>query len=271
MARVKDSGRPGFEEQWRQRFVLFAMLRDDDAGIAGWSASGLEARLRFFTRQAADIRPGSFWLDVGCGAGTYTRWLAAQGAMAVGLDYNPVSVFKAKAKSPIGCQWAVADVRRLPFAPGRFDGVLCFGVTQALDDSAQAVAELRRQVRPGGELWIDALNGWCAVNLMRRLARWVRRKPRHLRYESPLRLRRLVQDGGLEDVRLLWLPIAPGRFSRLQRWLESPTVYRLLHRFPALGVILSHSMVVRGRVPCGRKGPESINANGAPPSGEAAS
>ena len=248
---AEGSGRPGFEEQWRQRFVLFAMLRDDDAGIAGWSASGLEARMRFFVRQAAGIRAGSFWLDVGCGAGTYTRWLAAQGATVVGLDYNPVSVVKAKAKSAVGCQWAVADVRRLPFAPEKFDGVLCFGVTQALDDSAQAVAELRRQVRPGGELWIDALNGWCAVNLMRRLARWVRRKPRHLRYESPARLRRLVADSGLEDVRLLWLPIAPGRFPGLQRWLESPAVSRLLHRFPALGVMLSHSMVVRGRVPSG--------------------
>jgi hypothetical protein len=33
-----------FEVTWRSRFAEFADESDDDAGIAGWSCSGLEAR-----------------------------------------------------------------------------------------------------------------------------------------------------------------------------------------------------------------------------------
>ena len=40
--------KPGFEQEWRSRFIEFADLRDDDAGIAGWSTTGLDARFRFF-------------------------------------------------------------------------------------------------------------------------------------------------------------------------------------------------------------------------------
>ena len=46
---TKDhNSRPGndtFEQAWRSRFEEFASLRDDDAGIAGWSSAGLDARV----------------------------------------------------------------------------------------------------------------------------------------------------------------------------------------------------------------------------------
>ena len=41
-----DNDGPSFESKWRERFEEFAELRDDDAGIAGWSPSGLETRFR---------------------------------------------------------------------------------------------------------------------------------------------------------------------------------------------------------------------------------
>lgn len=37
-----------FEKLWRKRFESFATNAEDDAGIAGWSPTGLDARLRKF-------------------------------------------------------------------------------------------------------------------------------------------------------------------------------------------------------------------------------
>lgn len=240
------SGRPSFEDAWRKRFEEFATLRDDDAGIAGWSSSGLDVRFRHFLR-AWEVRThGKFWLDAGCGAGTYTRYLASQGAEVVGLDYCLPAAVKAKARDTWNCRWAVADVTRLPLKPAGFDGVLCFGVMQALTDSAPAVRELVAQVGEGGEVWLDALNGICVANALQRISRWMRGKPMHLRYESPRRMKRLMEGAGLVNVRIHWIPIMPARLKAFQPLVESPLAGALLRHVPGLGLLFSHSCMLYG-------------------------
>lgn len=243
------NGRSSFEDAWRRRFEEFATLRDDDAGIAGWSSSGLDVRFRHFLRAWSGKAQGKSWLDAGCGAGTYSRYLASQGAMVVGLDYCLPAASKAKERDTGNCSWAVADVTRLPLRPGGFDGVLCFGVMQALADSAPAIHELVTQVRPGGEVWVDALNGACVANVLQRVSRWLRGKPMHLRYESPRRMKSLMRKTGLVDVRLYWIPIMPGRLRILQTVVESE-VFRIMLRYvPGMGLLFSHSCMVFGRKP----------------------
>lgn len=239
-----------FESAWRRRFQEFAELRDDDAGIAGWSASGLEARLRHFLAFWEGLTPETLWLDAGCGAGTYSRLLAREGAQVVAVDYSPLTLRKARARSDgADCAWVVSDVRRLPFRAAQFDGALCLGVLQALSASAPAVRELARAVRPGGVVWIDALNGWCLGNLWVRFKRFAQGKPVHLRYESPWALRQAFREAGLENVRLYWMPILPARFQRWQAVAEHPAVRFLLRRIPPLGLAVSHAFLVRAEKP----------------------
>ena len=235
-----------FEHEWRERFEEFASLSDDDAGIAGWTTTGLDARLRRFAGLFGRRSPGGRWLDAGCGAGTYARFLAAQGQRVVGVDYSWPSLVKARARDEGDTHYLAADVRRLPFADASFDGVLCFGVLQALSETAPALAELVRVARPGGEVWIDALNAACIVHLVHRAARRVRGKARHLRYESPRRLRRLMESSGLVDVRLHWMPIAPARMPRVQRVLDAPWIERVMQRPYLVGALASHAFMVRG-------------------------
>lgn len=249
MAKRNRLSRPGFEDAWRKRFEEFATLRDDDAGIAGWSESGLDSRLRHFVGVWVRSRHGRTWLDAGCGAGTYARFLASQGADVLGLDYCLPAAAKAKARDTWNCSWAVADVTHLPLRPGRFDGVLCFGVMQALAESGPAIRELVTQIKPGGEVWVDALNGACIANLAQRLSRWWRGKPVHLRYESPRRMRRLLRDSGVLNVRIYWIPILPGPLKRLQPLVETGVARGLLHIVPGLGLLLSHSCLLTGTVP----------------------
>jgi ubiquinone/menaquinone biosynthesis C-methylase UbiE len=236
-----------FEEGWRKRFDEFARFHEDDAGIAGWSESGLRTRLRNFARVWGSVRSGALWLDAGCGAGTYSRFVASSGQRVVGLDYSQLSLVKARSRNGATNLWVVGDVKRLPLKPETFDGVLCFGVTQALTESATAVTEIVNVVKPGGEVWLDALNRWCLPHWIEIVKRRVLNRPMHLRYESPRMLRKLLVSSGLEQVKLYWLPMLPGRFPRCQRILESAVVRWAFHHLPGIGALLSHAVILSGR------------------------
>lgn len=235
---------PKFERAWRARFEEFAQKGDDDAAIAGWSQAGLEARLTHFRAVWPGDRRGARWLDAGCGAATYTRFLQEAGIDAIGMDYSLPTIEKARQRSPAMHQWYVGDVQKLPIRPGTLDGVLCFGVTQALSRSDDAITELAGVLAPGGQLWIDALNGACLPNLLIRAWRWARGKPMHLRYESPRALRKLLLARNMGNVRLYWVPIMPGRFRRWQPLLEKPVARWLFRTVPLLGWMASHAFVL---------------------------
>jgi SAM-dependent methyltransferase len=235
---------PRFEDQWRTRFEEFAELRDDDAGIAGWTTTGLDARVRRFLGLWKPGEAGT-WLDAGCGAGTYIRLLLRHGHQVVGTDYSLPTLRKAVARGLDGVAFTVADVRRLPFGPEQFDGILCLGVTQALEATAPAVTELARLLKPGGQLWIDALNGWCLVHAFGALRRKVLGDAERLRYESPHRVKKLCRDAGLVDVRLHWMPIMPSRSYSLQRVIEASPVSVTMEYIPVLGALASHAFIVQ--------------------------
>ncbi|HYD85193.1 MAG TPA: class I SAM-dependent methyltransferase [Opitutus sp.] len=243
---IEPQRKTEFERAWSARFREFAHVHDDDAGIAGWTRTGLAARLRHFERHFDASRAQGLWLDAGCGAGTYSRHLRRLGADVVGLDYSLESLRKARRRDETDALYCAGDVTRLPLRDGAFDGVLCFGVTQALSGSEAAVRALTAAARANGEVWIDGLNVWCLPHLLEMLSRRLRGRREHLRYETPARVKRALRDAGWR-VERYWLPILPARFARFQGWLERGWVVALLHRVPPLGALLSHSFVIRAR------------------------
>lgn len=240
----RHAEKSGFEATWRGRFLEFAEDQDDDAGIAGWTKTGLDARVRRFLGVWKPIGSGERWLDAGCGAGTYSRILKDRGATVVGVDYSPLAIRKAVARSGGLIAFAVADVRFLPFRRGSFDGAICFGVTQALSDSAPVVDQLASLVRPGGAVWIDGLNRCCVVHAVEMLRRKLAGRPVHLRYESPTRIKRLMGAAGMKNVALYWMPILPGRWRRAQAWVEAPLAQFLLRFVPLVGLFGCHAFIV---------------------------
>lgn len=249
--RIRDTGdrsgtRDAFEKAWQARFVQFASLREDDAGIAGWSTTGLETRFRFFRGLWSGRRAGETFLDVGCGAGTYSRWLVEQGLDVIGVDYSLMALVKAKQRGEKGIAYSAADAGRLPFATASVDGALCFGVLQAVRDSARVVSELARVTRPGGEVWIDALNAANLAARWDRTRRKMKGKPMHLRYESAGLLLQLMRDAGFVSLSRRWLVILPQRLYGLHAVAEGSAVRWALDIVPGLGPLLSHSVVIRG-------------------------
>ncbi len=116
------------------------------------------SRERFFrqTGWAPEDLAGRAALDVGCGAGRFAEVVLACGATVVGVDYSAAVDACWRNLGPHERLHVVqADIYRLPFKPGRFDLVYCFGVLQHTPDVGRAFAALPVQVRANGRLAVD--------------------------------------------------------------------------------------------------------------------
>jgi SAM-dependent methyltransferase len=236
-----------FQRRWRATFERRGLLRDDDAGIAGWTSSGLATRFRAFQRVWRKPARPETWLDLGCGAGTYTRFLVDEGVDAVGMDYSFPTLQKARDRGDMRILWVAGDATRLPLREQCFDGVLCFGVLQAISEPAFALASIAHVLKRGGFLWIDALNARSIPTRIQSYRRKRSGKPPHLRYDRAADLCDALSAAGLDVETLQWVPILPGPFRLGQRVVELPLARSLLRCSHALAEATSHSILVGAR------------------------
>lgn len=101
-------------------------------------------------------------LEVGCGAGQCSRWLAEHGALATGVDLSSGMLEQAsrlQRENPLGPDavpptFLQADARSLPFPSDSFDIVFSsYGALPFVKDAETVLAEAARVLRPGG-LWV---------------------------------------------------------------------------------------------------------------------
>jgi SAM-dependent methyltransferase len=93
-------------------------------------------------------------LDVGCGEGRISRELTAYGFQVTAVD--PVGRFvRAAIEAQSAQDYAVASATELPFRNAQFDLVVAYNVLMDIEDVPTALKELRRVVRPTGQLMIS--------------------------------------------------------------------------------------------------------------------
>jgi SAM-dependent methyltransferase len=98
-------------------------------------------------------------LDLGCGTGTNTLTLVESGWQAVGVDFAPPAIRRAKRKAHkagLEVDFYVADVTKLDFIKGPFDLILDVGCFHAIPPERQAAyrANLERLLSPGGDFML---------------------------------------------------------------------------------------------------------------------
>jgi ubiquinone/menaquinone biosynthesis C-methylase UbiE len=135
---------------------MSATAAPDQITYMDWAA-GAPAALEYKQRLVAalDVRPAQTALDLGCGPGTDLGRLADAVGLAgsvIGVDREPRMLAEARrrlADRP-NVDLYMADIHDLPLRDGSVDRAKVDRVLQHLRDPAQAIAEARRVLRPGG-------------------------------------------------------------------------------------------------------------------------
>lgn len=149
--------------------------------------------------------PGSRVLDVACGTGLDTLFLARSGRKAAGIDASPGMVAELLAKAErtgLEIDARVGDAADLSGWPGgAFDGIVSAFAGLNTTDLERFAAEAERVLRPGGRMVLHVLAPAGCWDLLRPLAR--------LRWREALTLARRRERTAMisgSPVRLVLLP-----------------------------------------------------------------
>ncbi len=96
------------------------------------------------------LRPGKRLLNVGCGKGAFNSHVSDRFDDIIGVDINATDIHHAQSLSPM--TYIVMDAKALSFPSCSFDAVICIETIEHIDNAKQAIAELVRVLRPGGQL-----------------------------------------------------------------------------------------------------------------------
>lgn len=140
-------------------------------------------------------------VEVGCGPGHVTAYLAAAGVHASGLDLTPEMVAEARRRHP-GVSYDVGDLRRLmrPTTSDGWGAVLAWYslIHLAASELPDAVAALVRPLRPGGWLVLALHAGPAGV---RHVDAWFDLDVSlDFVFHDPVSVRSVVEEAGLVDV-----------------------------------------------------------------------
>jgi ubiquinone/menaquinone biosynthesis C-methylase UbiE len=154
---------------------------------------------------AADFKSarGLRVLEIGCGLGTDGAQFAEAGADYTGVDLTEAAVELARKRfETFGTtgKFETADAEQLQFEDNSFDLVYSHGVLHHTPDTAKAIREVHRVLRPGGRAMVmlyhrDSYNYRINISMLRRAGAHL------LRFDSGVRLAHLLTGEQIESLR----------------------------------------------------------------------
>jgi ubiquinone/menaquinone biosynthesis C-methylase UbiE len=203
-------------EQLNQEFFNDWAKKYDGFRISRWFQYTQELALGQF-----GLHPDGSLLDVGCGTGSALLMAAERlpRGRVCGVDVSTAMVTQARAKIPVELSDQVeirqGGAEHLPFKAGEFDYVLCTNSFHHYHDPKRALAEMRRVLRPGGELVIFenapdlSLYTWVWDRFLRIYEKG------HVRYYPSQELGGIIRNAGFEDVQLRVLRNEKFKYGKL--------------------------------------------------------
>ena len=107
-------------------------------------------------------------VEIGCGTGHFTRWLAGRLTHVIGLDRAPAMLAEARRTHP-GMTLVLGDAHRLPLQDRAVDLGIFVATLEFVERPAAALAEAVRVARRG--VCVAALNRWSRGGFSRRWGR----------------------------------------------------------------------------------------------------
>ena len=137
----------------RDGYDRWAMVYDDDQN----PLQALEGPL---VQQACGNVQGLRVLDMGCGTGRHTLWLAQAGAEVTGIDFSEAMLAKAHEKAKgYSIDLIVHDLhQRLPFEAGQFDMIVSGLVLEHIADLTHYFSEIARVLGNPGRAVVSAMH-----------------------------------------------------------------------------------------------------------------
>ena len=148
-----------YAEHWNDffHFALFEPGAESAEGI-DWD-SAFERTHRLFA-EALAVRPGDRVLELACGRGGFSDWLAANTEGDItGIDISRAQLSHAKKHRRPNLRFLHHDIMEVDSLGDRFDRIVFMDADCYLPDKGEAVARIARTMAPGGRFLLIA---WCA-------------------------------------------------------------------------------------------------------------
>ena len=156
---------------------------------------------------------GRLMLEVGAGAGRNTpRYKGFE--RVVLMDYSTTQLQQAQAvlgRNDEQYLYVAADVYRLPFVPGLFDGATMIRVLHHMTEPEKALAQVRESLQPGSAFILEFAN---KQNLKAILRYWLKRQEWSPFSEEPVELIELNYDFHPRAVKI-WLKQVGFKIQRI--------------------------------------------------------
>jgi SAM-dependent methyltransferase len=145
---LSDLDRAGFEDQASERYRLEPYI-ESFAGFESWKSRKV--------------------LEVGIGLGADHQRFVAAGADTCGIDLTPRAVEICRLRLALfglHSDLRIGDAEQLPFPEEIFDLVWAWGVIHHTPDTAAAIREMQRVLKPGGMVKVMIYHSRSIVGLM---------------------------------------------------------------------------------------------------------
>ena len=200
---------------------------------------------------ALRVGPGARLLDIGCGPGWLSEFLARCGYDVTGVDFSAdmiaiakqrvATVNESRGDAPVlAAEFHAMPVREIPWV-GRFEGAVLYDAMHHFDQELETLRVIRRALVPGGRIYIhEGVRPPAGSDGERELLEEMRRYGTLESPFDPEYLLQVVNDAGFVDVqRLVEVDrlVAPtasfGELRRLWRQVRQPATNTVIATNPS--------------------------------------